>query len=268
MSRPVGQITRGTTGTNRLRRFDRWIAHLAGGTLRSATSPLVVDLGFGARPATTLEWQRDLLAVNPRTQVVGVEIDRERVRAAHGLILAIHGGFEIPTDHDPLIIRAANVLRQYPRGEVERAWATMSARLAPEGWLLDGTCDEQGRLAAMVSIDGTGTPHWLTFSCRLAGLERPSQVAARLPKVLIHDNVPGTPINALLADMDRAWQVAPRWGARQRWIAMAEELQRSWPVRDGVSRWRLGELTVAWGALAEPKYTAKGPPSPGGPSRE
>nr|HPM52817.1 class I SAM-dependent methyltransferase [Rhodoglobus sp.] len=25
---PIGQVTRGTTGTNRLRRIDRWIAQL------------------------------------------------------------------------------------------------------------------------------------------------------------------------------------------------------------------------------------------------
>ena len=50
---PVGQITRGTTGTNRLRRVDRWIArHPA---LRRAADPLVVDLGFGASAVTALE---------------------------------------------------------------------------------------------------------------------------------------------------------------------------------------------------------------------
>jgi len=249
VSRPSGQITRGTTGTNRLRRFDRWIAHLAGGTLRSAASPLAVDLGFGAHPTTTVQWQRSLLAVNPGTEVIGVEIDPDRVAAAKGMITAIHGGFEIPTARDPLIIRAANVLRQYPRDDVERAWATMTSRLAPDGWLIDGTCDEQGRLASMVSIDGTGNPRWLTLSCRLAGLDRPSQLAARLPKALIHDNVPGTGIHRLLADMDRAWQAAPRWGARQRWIAMAGAMARSWQVRDGAGRWRLGEITVAWEAL-------------------
>ena len=49
---PIGQVTRGTTGTNRLRRVDRWIAQLA--ALRRATDPLVVDLGYGASATTTL----------------------------------------------------------------------------------------------------------------------------------------------------------------------------------------------------------------------
>ncbi|MFC0196935.1 class I SAM-dependent methyltransferase, partial [Microbacterium arthrosphaerae] len=40
---PVGQITRGTTGTNRLRRVDRWIARRE--ALRRAAVQRDVDLG-------------------------------------------------------------------------------------------------------------------------------------------------------------------------------------------------------------------------------
>lgn len=240
--KPVGQVTRGTTGTNRLRRFDRWIAHLAGPQLQHGT-PLAVDLGFGATPHTTLEWQRGLHQLNPGIRVVGVEIDPERVRGAHGIIDAIHGGFEVPTQDRPTVIRAANVLRQYERSSVEPHWRTMQDRLTPDGWLIDGTCDEIGRLTCILSIDQK-QPRWLTISVRLAGLDRPGEVAARLPKALIHDNVPGTAIHALLTDMDRAWERAARWGARQRWIEMAASLQPLWEVRDGPRRWRLGEFTV------------------------
>ena len=197
---PVGHVTRGTTGANRLRRFDRWIAHLAGRQLRTGR-PLVVDLGFGAHPTTTLEWQRGLHLINPAIQVVGIEIDRQRVAAATAMISAVHGGFEIPTATSPSVIRAANVVRQYDQDQVAAAWAMMGSRLSPEGWLIDGTCDEQGRLTCMLSIDRTG-PKWLTISVRLAGLERPSQVAARLPKALIHDNAPGSAVYELLQDLE------------------------------------------------------------------
>ncbi len=247
MNRPVGQVTRGTTGTNRLRRFDRWINHLCGPELRRTDRPLAVDLGFGAHPATCLEWQHALARINARTRVVGVEIDRGRVAAARGVIEAIHGGFEIPTADRPLIIRAANVLRQYEQADVQPAWELMASRLAARGWIIDGTCDEQGRLTAMVSIDESAEPKWLTLSCRLAGLDSPGEVAARLPKALIHHNVAGHWIHDLLNDMDRAWERAPRWGARQRWIAMAGDVASAhWTVRDGPARWRLGELSVAW----------------------
>jgi hypothetical protein len=122
----------------------------------------------------------------------------------------------------------------------------MSSRLVEGGWLIEGTCDEQGRLASMFSISSEGRAAWFTISVRLADLQSPSEVAARLPKALIHSNVAGTPINRLLTDMDRAWDAAPRWGARQRWITMAESLRSvGWQVRDRANRWRLGEFTVA-----------------------
>jgi hypothetical protein len=246
----VGRATRGTTSPNRLRRFDRWINHLAQSPLRSAPGPLVVDLGFGDHPATTLEWQRALRTVNPAVRVVGVEIDPARVEAARGVIDAVRGGFEIPTPERPLLVRAANVLRQYHESEVAAAWKLMSARIVPGGWLVDGTCDERGRVTAMISVDHTGTPRWFTVACRLAGLDRPGVTAARLPKALIHHNVPGTGIHSLLTTMDDCWVRAPRWGARQRWVDMAGRVRDAgWPVRDGPGRWRLGELTVAWEAV-------------------
>ncbi len=130
---------------------------------------------------------------------------------------------------------------------MQPAWELMASRLAAGGWIIDGTCDEQGRLTAIASIDESAEPRWLTLSCRLAGLERPSELAARLPKALIHHNVTGHWIHDLLKEMDRAWERAPRWGARQRWISMTEDMAGAgWTVRDGPARWRLGELTVAW----------------------
>ena len=56
-----------------------------------------------------------------------------------------------------------------------------------------------------------------SLSWRLRGLERPAVVAERLPKVHIHRNVPGEGVHRLL---------------------------------DGPSRWRLGELTLGWDAVA------------------
>src|SRR3954470_6431988 len=75
-----GRVTRGTTGTNRLRRIDRYLA--ASDALRRAESPLVVDLGFGARPWTTLELAERLVRVRPDVRVLGLEIDPARVEAA------------------------------------------------------------------------------------------------------------------------------------------------------------------------------------------
>ena len=93
----------------------------------------------------------------------------------------------------------------------------------------------------------------LTLSLRLAGLGHPSDVAERLPKVLIHRNVPGEPVHALLAAFDAAWDAAAPYsafGPRQRWVAAVQRLaDDGWPVVGGRSRWRVGEVTFRWSAL-------------------
>ena len=252
-------MTRGTTNPNRLRRCDRWIAGPQAWRLRrSPTSPVVVDLGYGASPTTAVELHDRLRRVRPDVRVVGIEIDPARVAAGKplerdGLSFRL-GGFEIPLEAGarPMVVRAFNVLRQYAEDEVPAAWALVQERLAPDGLLVDGTCDEIGRRAAWVAVDARG-PVSLTISLRMGGLERPSDVAERLPKALIHRNVPGEPIHAFLADLDRAWaRHAPQssWGARQRFLAAVSEVRERWPLLDGPSRWRLGELTVDWSAVA------------------
>ncbi|MFM9557996.1 class I SAM-dependent methyltransferase [Streptomyces caniscabiei] len=292
MARPVGTVTRGTTNPNRLRRMDRWIAATHGAALRRAAAPLAVDLGYGAAPWTAVELLRRLRTAAPRTQVVGVEIDPARVTAAEpyaceGLTFR-HGGFEVPVPGRPTLIRAANVLRQYDEDEVAAVWARLCARLEPAapsppgrahpttgahpamgaqpttgphspttpypsgGLLVEGTCDEIGRRHVWVALGPEG-PRTVTFATRLGSLDRPSDLAERLPKALIHRNVPGEPVHAFLRDFDHAWAAAApyaSYGARQRWIRTIRALSADWPVRDGVSRWRQGEVTVAWEALA------------------
>jgi hypothetical protein len=258
---PIGSITRGTTGTNRLRRVDRWIAqHPA---FLRADDPLVVDLGYGASATTTLELHQRLARLRPDVEVVGIEIDPARVRLATasarpGVSFRL-GGFEVPLPghRKATVIRALNVLRQYDEGAVPDAWRLMVSRLDPGGVLVEGTCNEVGRVACWADVAADG-PQSLTISLRLADLERPSVVAERLPKVLIHRNVPGELIHDFLDDLDRAWQVhAPLsvYGPSQRWIATAETLRQSWPILGGRARWRLGELTVAWSAITPRGFT-------------
>src|SRR6476660_9399134 len=87
---PVGQVTRGTTGTNRLRRVDRWIArHPA---LRRAADPLVVDLGYGASGVTTLELHARLARARPDVEVIGLEIDPARVDRARAQLTEVRHG--------------------------------------------------------------------------------------------------------------------------------------------------------------------------------
>jgi hypothetical protein len=255
--RPVGAITRGTTNHNRLRRVDRWFLATYGGVLRAGSDPLVVDVGYGASPVTTVELFERLRVARPDVRVVGLEIDQARVDAAlpyqrDGLRFA-RGGFELPLPgrRSPLLVRAFNVLRQYPESEVAPTWRMLCDRLAPGGLLVEGTCDELGRLACWVTLDAAG-PRTLTMAARLASLSSPAALAERLPKALIHRNVPGERINAWFADAERAWALsAPEgvFGRRQRWTATIGRLASRWPVLDRADRWRQGEVTIAWEAV-------------------
>lgn len=266
-ARALGVPTRGTTNQNRLRRVDRWVAGTpwVGRRLRSAADPVVVDLGFGASPVTTVEWAERLRPVRPDVRVFGLEIDPERVAA--GKLVADppalefrRGGFElaglahgIGGADGPALVRAFNVLRQYTEPEAWKAWEGLCSRLAPGGLLVEGTCDEIGRRCSWVTLDCEG-PRTFTLACLPADLGQPSDLAERLPKTLIHRNVPGEPVHAMLASLDECWaKAAPLapFGPRARWAeAVARFAALGWPVLDKRRRWRLGELTVAWSAVA------------------
>ncbi|WP_250003373.1 class I SAM-dependent methyltransferase [Actinoplanes sp. M2I2] len=247
--RPVGAITRGTTNPNRLRRVDNYVAYRCGDPLRDATDPLVIDLGYGATPVTAVELRARLAAaVRPDVTVVGLEIDPVRVAAAQPYADPPHlefrrGGFEL-AGLRPVVVRAFNVLRQYSEDEVPGAWAAMTATGAV---LVEGTSDELGRIATWVVVEAGG-PGTLTFSARLADLDHPATFAERLPKSLIHRNVPGEPVHDLLRALGRAWEAeATPFGPRQRWLATCRRLRSEGrPVIDGPARWRLGELTVPY----------------------
>jgi hypothetical protein len=255
---PVGSPTRGTTNPNRLRRVDRWLTGTPPvlAALRDARDPLAVDLGYGASPITTVELADRLATVRPDVRVLGLELDPDRVVAAKPAadpprLDFARGGFELPGGR-PVLVRAFNVLRQYSEEEVAGAWATMLGRLAPGGLLVEGTCDELGRRCCWVTLSAAG-PLTLTLACRPGDIERPSDLAERLPKALIHRNVPGERVHALFTALDRCWaSAAPftSFGPRARWVETVRLLAaRDWPVRGGRRRWRLGELTLDWDAV-------------------
>ncbi len=262
-TKPTGVTTRGTTNPNRLRRVDRFIATLP--ALRK-TDAVVVDLGFGASAITAIELLSRLSRMNRSLHVVGVEIERERVERALPFatdkLHFVHGGFETPLPAGlgathASVIRAFNVLRQYDESEVLEAWKLMQSRLTEDGLLIEGTCDEIGRLSCWVTLDRE-KPVSLSISLRLRGLDLPSKVAERLPKVLIHRNIEGEKIHEFLAALDAAWlKHSPLavFGASQRWVAVCRELRSAgWPMVGDAKRWRLGELSVGWAAVA-PKPT-------------
>ncbi len=262
MTAPLGNITRGTTAPNRLRRCDRWLIHVECRRLVALQRPTVVDLGYGAYPVTTRELADRLHKhVREDLEVVGLEIDPARVQQAMQFekphLRFRRGGFELAGMHAN-VVRAFNVLRQYDESSVQRSWQEMYGHVANDGLIIDGTCDEIGRRAAWIAIRKTdepiAVPTSLTLSTQLASLDQPSDLAERLPKALIHRNLPGEPIHEFLRAFDRAWErAAPQgtFGARQRWIAAVESLvQQGLPIIGDRKRWSLGEITVPWSMVA------------------
>jgi hypothetical protein len=256
-ARALGLPTRGTTNPNRLRRVDRWLTGTSSvaRVLTGAADPLVVDLGYGASPVTSVELLARLRTVRPDVRVLGLELDAERVAAAQPAadppaLVFRRGGFELAGTH-PVLLRAFNVLRQYSEPDALAAWQTMTGGLAPGGLLVEGTCDEIGRRCCWVTLDATG-PRTLTLACLPSAIDRPTDLAERLPKALIHRNVPGERVYALLTAFDDCWaKAAPfaPFGPRARWTESVRLLAAAWPVLDRPRRWRLGEVTVPWTAV-------------------
>ncbi len=256
-ARALGLPTRGTTNANRLRRVDRWILATQVPRLRDCPRPLVVDLGYGASAVTTLELVERLSPEVDRLEVVGLEIDPARVAAVAAdrdppRVDFRLGGFEL-AGLQPVLVRAFNVLRQYDEASAAQAWDTMRAALGPGGVIAEGTCDEWGRRSAWVALDADG-PLTLTFAVRVADIGTPSDLAERLPKALIHHNVPGQPIHEFLRAFDGTWAAAAglsTFGPRQRWVAAVEALaDQGWPLVGSTRRWRHGEVSVRWSAVA------------------
>jgi hypothetical protein len=236
---------------------DRWLLATQVPRLRDSARPLVVDLGYGSSAVTTLELVERLAPEVHGLEVVGLEINPARVTAVEAdrdppRVDFRVGGFEL-AGLQPVLVRAFNVLRQYDEESATRAWDTMRAALAPGGLIVEGTCDEWGRRSAWVALDADG-PLTLTLSTRVSDIETPSDLAERLPKALIHHNVRGQPVHEFLTAFDAAWAAAAglsTFGPRQRWVAAVQGLAaQGWPMVGSTRRWRLGEVTVRWSAVA------------------
>lgn len=255
---PIGTITRGTTGFNRLRKVDRWVFYHPElhQKLRphAVAAPLAIDVGYGDSYTTTCEWAWWLRRINPHISVVGLEIDPSRVLPPRDGVRFERGGFEL-AGYRPHLVRAFNVLRQYDVTQVPDAWSMVCGRLAPGGVFIEGTCDELGRRASWVLLDRRG-PVSLTLAWQPWDVAKPSDVAERLPKILIHRNIPGQKIHSLLQLCDDCWDKTnglAAFGPRIQWRETQKLLREHLPIprprllRDNI-------LTVPW-SVVEPETT-------------
>lgn len=241
--RPQGQMTRGKTARNRLRRSDIFMLLTEGPLIRMQDEPgkpsFYVDLGYGFEPFTTLETAERLRSQNPRLQVLGVEIDPERVKAAEPFAdeqtFFRLGGFNLPLKEGEQVrlIRAFNVLRQYEESEWAAPIEQLGQQLIPGGMLLEGTSNPFGSVWTANIIRRSQIPPYpvlhegFLFSTNFHMGFTPDLFQPVLTKNYIHRMVPGEKIYEF---MER-WKTACRnqapmrtYGLRTLFCAAAGEL--------------------------------------------
>lgn len=223
-NRPHGQPTRGKTAGNRLRRVDVYTVLAMPGLLRGG-SPLAIDLGFGARPWTTLELADRWRRVNPELRVLGVEIDPDRVTEAlpHAMppsVDFVRGGFDLASvlgSERARVVRCLNVLRQYDETAVAGALASVATALEPGGAVIEGTSNPSGRIVAfdVYRAGGDVAPALrhdaLVFATNFRTPTEPAEFRTIAPKRLIHRMFDETPAR-FFSDWERAWVAARRTG--------------------------------------------------------
>ncbi len=236
-------------------------------------APLAVDLGFGAKPWTTLElaerWQR----VDPTLRVLGIEIDAERVAEAASFAQppAIDfrlGGFDLAQTlggERARIVRAFNVLRQYDEQAVAEALDAIAGGMEHGGVLLEGTSTPSGGMMVFDVWRRTDTPvpatlraasggrrallqhETLVFATNFREAVEPLEFRTVLPKRLIHRTLDPVPAR-FFDDWQRAWEMArpPAGSPRVRWLEAANTLrdQFGWPVDPRQRILRRGFLPV------------------------
>jgi hypothetical protein len=259
--KPEGQSTRGKTASNRLRRVDNFVM-LYEPSLLTRTDGLFadamfVDLGYGFDARTTLESAARFRGVSAGLQILGVEIDKERVEAA--LPYADEktffrlGGFNLPLKEGEHVrlIRAFNVLRQYEEKDFAPAYERLAQYILSGGLMIEGTSDPFGSIwvANVVrktnqenvtrleghrgDAGGMTYPKWnfeaLVFSTNFRPGFDVEEFQTVLPKNFIHHMVKGEPIYEFF----EAWKASAAetsamktFGARQWFLHAAEALAK------------------------------------------
>jgi len=121
---------------------------------------IVIDVGVGDDPSTTVELA---LALTSTTQIIGTEVDGERLANSEKILAAQKSRVQLrlgTTDFTlpqvaPSLVRAMNVLRDYPVPESIAALRKLYWQVKRGGLLVEGSAETEGRVAvAMVMQRG------------------------------------------------------------------------------------------------------------------
>ncbi|ETO33044.1 hypothetical protein RFI_04061 [Reticulomyxa filosa] len=198
-------ITFGKTHINRLRRIDVLLTKQFSYLFDPypLISPVVVDIGYGDSPITTLEMANAIHSQNKEVEVVGCEIDGKRVRFAKSFVENLVSsatmastqqqfsrvntnkmnfyqcGFEFlshvskkkneeKSQQKVVLIRCMNVLRQfYDESNVKNIHQTLCQQLCDNGILCEGTSNKFGSYWCVNLLNSRCQCVAIVFGCNL-----------------------------------------------------------------------------------------------------
>ena len=203
---------RGRTRAGRLARVDAWILDIATAPLERTegawAEAVVVDVGIGDTPDTTLELHRTLRQRWPHILTVGLDVAPARValleRSGEPGVSARLGGVELPVSEGARLVRAANLLRQVRLERVDGALRALARPLLDQGLLIEGSTDDTGDVAVFRVLRGPEARlEELAFLCGFARGFSPGLFTSWLPRGLGWYGHPDPLVAPLLA----AWKM-------------------------------------------------------------
>jgi hypothetical protein len=233
---PIDRITRGRTRPGRLARLDHWLTGASAPV--DLSDALVVDVGLGALPHTTVETFERLRAHAPDLTVLGIDTDPDRVQAAmpyadEGLTFAL-AGFGLRLHRPARLIRAMNVLRQYNLEQIADAHNAWGSLLEENGVLLEGSSNKTGSgLCCHVfrRRDGALVREGLLFSATFERGFGPNLFRDLLPKDIRRTPQGDRWPAAFFAEWTEAWKATGGGLApTDAFLASVQRLAKSQPV--------------------------------------
>jgi hypothetical protein len=221
------------TRSGRLAALDAYLVRYERDLLARANGTVVIDVGFGEHPWTTLEMAEAFRQLDPSLVVVGLETDEARIEraqamSAEGLVfMAVTEDLPSRLPAPARLVRAMNVLRGYAEAEVDAAHETWGSWLTPGGLLIEGTSDPEGSIVTChllrkneTTLEHEGLLLYTDFRRGFA----PWMFRDWLPRDLRRGVREGTEIHAFFAEWTEHWNRVREAGTRDPREAFAKSL--------------------------------------------
>ncbi len=205
----MGRQTRGKTKPHRHLMWLKWL-ELRFNQSNEFCDRSIIDLGYGEKPYGVTELFDATRVFSPPPTIIGIESAEHRHRQAialdHPEISFVFGTGDALAhcQPSPKIIRALNVLRQYPPEEVASIRTLWLQACPIDALLTEGTTDRDGDALAMW-CQSRQEPRSLTFGVSGRRGFAPNQLMAVLPNDLRWLHPKPTWLERLFKEWTLAW---------------------------------------------------------------